>query len=345
MNIIDDRMESFKSEDLVEIGFDELQKLRKTLKHRPRHVIRNKEQKNIPACVRNTIQNLRLHTLEDHDLRARLFIEKLFRDGKTLKTIERYYSFAKSMGIFGESTIVVNRLGITNSHGAIEQVRIVDYVSFISMIKYLQKEPPTKLSLSIQFAYYTCLRIGEILQLKISHLVQLLETQRPAINIDIVRKNDMPWVPIIFNKFLDFLRICETFYVAEITLFKEYNEDSLLFAFCKRSLQYGIRTMFRKAVGVEAAKGFGFHSIRYLVGTFLAKQGNLEYTRRLLGHRHLKTTYIYLKIHERQLDSELQQFLETNDFYKQLMQMIKTDVVTVNEINQSIPNSTNYRKN
>jgi len=113
-----------------------------------------------------------------------------------------------------------------------------------------------------------------------------------------------------------------------ISLYKkeDYNQEDYIFPFLKNNIEYSETALFRAisshtaytnkdlkkiAKLAEIDKNIHFHTSRHTFATRALKKGmRIEYVSRLLGHSSIKTTQVYAKIVNQDLDDAMDKFFD-----------------------------------
>lgn len=295
----------------------------------PNKQVKHKQRKVTPT-VRKIISILKLEDEPNYDERVSLFIIYCNHYRHYSKnTMIRYFQEAKFLGVFGDSKIVPEY----NNFIGKQHTRIVDPVSYIKFISYL-KMHFNEFNAPMLIAYYTGLRVMEILQFSLNTLYQLSIRQ---VYINIIRKNTLKsydseddvknyWKPVYnpeLYKFIDDL----------INLYKDsYNEflqnkklNQLLFYIKPNTVVARMQTQYFNVIGKPLPYGFGIHGYRTTMATILSElTKNLPAIKHYLQHKNIQTTLTYIKIRWSEMEKEFDRLTKLE--YSKISSLLKSNI-------------------
>lgn len=285
------------------------------------------KQKKITPTVRKIINILKLEDEPNYDERVTLFI--IYCRHYSKNTMIRYFQEAKYLGLFGDSKIVPEY----NNFIGKQHIRIVDPSSYIKFISYL-KAHFNEFNAPMLIAYYTGLRVMEILQFSMNTLYQLSIRQ---VYINIIRKTTLKtyeseddsknyWKPVYnpeLYKFIDDL----------ISLYKDsYNEflrnkklNQLLFYIKPNTVVARMKTQYFNVIGKPLPYGFGIHGYRTTMATILSESTkNLPAIKHYLQHKNIQTTLAYIKIRWSEMEKEFDRLTKLE--YSKISSLLKSTI-------------------
>lgn len=270
----------------------------------------------IAKYILKIIYDYDLLNVSDENERAKIFLHHMHGKRMTGKTIARHYKALKPT-YFPNATIEPNRLAFDKL--ASGQRRGVDH-NFKVFVTYLESlhelEPDNRYVWPFLFSLYTALRLSELLNLRISHLMAL--TRHDAI-INLPRKYSPEWAPVYGTKFDKLVMNLVELNKDDVTNYVKNGHDAILFKVGKpRNLHFHFKNFYRLATGKEPYLGLGVHSFRYNMASCLNNIGQIELARVVLGHKSVKTTNKYINKNGNDLHDKLENILTKEKFYKEL---------------------------
>lgn len=272
----------------------------------------------------------RLNLLEEVDKTKRLFtfIGYCKYRNYSLTTTKKYFNEAKRLGVFGSDIPVIPDSLFFNK--SVHNRLIGDEV-FSKFIRHLQKNWGAY-NAPLLTAFYTGLRSTELLQLDTKILQQLCEKKT---FVDIIRKDTRKkkslatqnqqtnqWKPVYFDNFNKFIESLKVLYADKYICYVKHGLNSTLFDVSGPStLVYRMHIEFYKANGFFPPKGFGIHMFRNQIARKLAStHKNLHIIKNWLGHKHIKTTKVYINEYYNNIGKEFDKMTEKHyDSIKQLL--------------------------
>lgn len=272
---------------------------------------------NLPFYIKNLIFKSNLLALTDDNARAELFIRALFLQKIKSATIARHFQNVRTW-LFPQTTVIPNSM-VFDQHATAPQMRGINFDEVKKLIDFLH-ETANHDKWPMLFCFYTGLRVSEVLQLKMSHIVQLLAFNE---RIKIHRKNNQEWNVFYYETFNNFVLTYKQQHIESFTAYVEKDFDSFCFRTCPQTLHYKIHDFYRKANdGQNPPKGFGFHIFRYYVASNLINNRELEIAQKFLGHKSSRTTERYIRYNDRRKQKELESVNQKSQVYKQITQRL-----------------------
>lgn len=270
-----------------------------------------KKRRKVSPTVRKIIAALKLTDEPNYDERAKLFI--VYCRFFSKNTIIRYFREAKTLGIFGDSNIVPEY----NNFLGKKHIRIVDPDSFIKFVAYL-KSHFNEFNAPMLIAYYTGLRVSEILQFSMNTLYQL---SLRHVYINIVRKNTIKkyqykddtkedeknyWTPVYNVELCKFIDDLINLYRNSYDDFlKNKKLNRLLFYIKENTAVSRQKSQYFRVIGKTLPHGFGIHGYRTTMATILSeKTKNLPAIKQFLQHANIETTLNYIKVRWTEMGKE-----------------------------------------
>ncbi|UBZ25541.1 integrase [Crangon crangon nudivirus] len=290
----------------MNLDVEEYEERLKTLKL---HSMRSK----LPKYLQGLIYDNNLISLDNHDDRARIFLQLLFVQRLSGKMIKRHFKTCQPW-LFPNTTLIPNTMVFDQQ--VTPQMRGVDFPHIHRMIEYMREQNIWVLLVG----YYTALRLAEVLQLRASHILQLKAQEEI---IPIRRKNNTDWRVVYFDEFNVFIDQLRETYSRECQFYLDTKVDTILFRYTPQTLHNKIREVYIKANHTVPPKGFGYHIFRYYVGSQLVADNRIEAAQYFLGHKSIKTTERYIRYTNHKKQLELEQVNSTNSFYKKTNETLK----------------------
>jgi integrase len=257
--------------------------------------------RNIPANLKQLINDISLFDEQNNKKRLILFISYCRYKNYSYNTVTRYVNILKSNGVFGtkELNVKLNKLSFGDSGK--RHIRAVSINEFVQLCRYLHNNF-SRYSAPILVAVYTGLRTFEILQWSTLTLHQLRERQS---YVSVSRKqtvllmrdgnNTEYWKPIYNTQLQHFINELLILYQEEYNLFVTKAINNRLFHVTSKTLVNRIRHLFYKATGVLPPFGFGIHSCRNMIATITAQTtNNISAIKTFLQHKNVITTKRYI---------------------------------------------------
>ncbi|QLI62415.1 Integrase [Dikerogammarus haemobaphes nudivirus] len=267
----------------------------------------------LPKYIQILLRDNKINDIENDDDRARLFIKLLFKQKLRGSTINKYYQILKPT-LFPTTTVIPNSMVFDQASNSSAQMRGSNFQQIDLLISYVRKlDDKIYYKWSILFALYTGLRSSEVIQLKPSHLLLLLQKSE---TIPIIRKNNNSWKVLYYSEFEEFIKEITKHFQEAIDFYTQYNVDVVLFNFTTQALHYKLKEYCTLANnGVAPPCGFGLHIFRYYVASKLAKE-KLDVAQIFLAHKNKKTTERYIRYNNLQKEQELETINQKSELYK-----------------------------
>lgn len=143
-------------------------------------------------------------------------------------------------------------------------------------------------------AYSAGLRVGELVQLKVSHI----DSARMMVRVEMGKGNKDRYT-LLSKRLLEELRRYWKLYRPELWLFpgvRNFHEPMIIGTIQK--------ILFKAKKDAGLKKGFGIHTLRHCFATHLLEAGvDLRTIQILMGHNSISTTTIYLQVTRKRIDS------------------------------------------
>lgn len=267
----------------------------------------------IPFYVQNIIVSNDLINIDDQDERARIFLQELYVIKKSQTIVQRHFNVVKSF-LFPDTVIRPNLAVFDIST---RQVRTPDMNDIESLVNYCVQNINTNTQvLPILMAYYTALRISEIIALTTFHLIQLRERE-PVLKLN--RKNNSEWIVVYYDAFNEYVDFLLYHFRDSISLYETYGIESRLFDYTQRTVGEHLNKIYRHVLHKLPPYGFGIHVFRYYMATKLANNGKKELARIMLGHVNIRTTERYIKSDNKLLEQQLNLINKNAKLYREML--------------------------
>lgn len=286
--------------------------------------IRDRVDSAIPAALKMQLYEHDVYGIENRMDRAKIVSEIFAMRRYSANTARKYFSVLQNIGLFGEEEVQINEFAfqkikpsqqrmppmeafVKTMHEVQRRVDMsvghTDYGVVLSE-KFAEVRGPERVNhhklssqitkaIAIRFASLTCLRVAEVMRIDADILIRLLRRENV---VKLQRKcNQTEWMVFYYSAFDQLLRQMEVFFRVPIQAMAEYGVNDRLFRMTDRTIKYEIRDIYRIANQVEPPFGFGMHTIKYVVATNLASNGELEAARLLMNHKSIATTKRYVR--------------------------------------------------
>lgn len=288
---------------------------------------------NLPKYIRTIIHDNNLKDVEDVDERAKLFIKLLYNQKLNGTTVMKYFNKIKPI-LFPNTTIIPNCMVFDKSiNDENVQMRGVNFSQVQNMINYIiTLDDSVIYKWAILFAYYTGLRSSEVMQLKNSHIIELLNGKSV---LNIKRKNGVEWEVLYYDEFVNFIKNLRKVFKKECDFYIESKIEIIIFNFTNITLHNKLKQYYIFANdGQPPPLGFGIHVFRYYVGSKLAINTNkLDISQKFLGHKKIQTTEKYIRYNNVQKQKELDVAIEQSSFYSDINNILSKNNVQNIDIN------------
>lgn len=267
----------------------------------------------VPRYIQILLTTNRIQELQDDDEKARLFLRLLFKCKLRGTTVVRHFKHLKP-NLFPTTSILPNSMAFDQANDRPPQLRGANFKQIEKLIEYVKAlDSGIVYKWCILMALYTGLRSSEVVQLKTSHLIGLLNKKE---TIPIIRKNNVSWQVIYYGEFNEFLAEVAAQYKESLEFFSQHQVDILLFNFTTQALHYKLKEYCRLANrGQPPSCGFGLHVFRYYVASKLATQ-KLDVAQIFLAHKNQRTTEKYIRYNDVQKEQEIVEMNQNNELYK-----------------------------
>lgn len=258
---------------------------------------------NIPKTVTKIINDTKL--MDEVDPLARMYIFLGYCRWKRYSylTVKRYLKIARRHGAFGPDLAQAgSRLPVSPDPTVFTgrlHTRVVSRESYVKLFEFL-KSNLSRFYAPILLPFYTALRTREILQFDSCTLHQL-QGQQQTVNIKrkqtSPKKHEVLWKPTYIKDFIVLVHQLLDLYKDEYEAYRDNGVSVPLFHVTPKTLNNRIRCAYSMAnPGLTAPLGFGIHSCRNMMGSFMAEATkNLHNVQTFLQHSSLKTTSQYIK--------------------------------------------------
>jgi len=165
-------------------------------------------------------------------------------------------------------------------------------ISKKEIVKLFAQVDNLKHLMMLKLCYGMGLRVSEIVNLKVSNI----DSSRMAVHIEAAKGKKDRYVTLP-TSILEELRIYYSNYRPKVYLFEgQYGGQYSI-----RSVQTVFKTAMKKA---KINKSVGIHGLRHSYATHLLECGtDMYFIQKLLGHKDIRTTEIYAKVSNRQLEN------------------------------------------
>lgn len=256
--------------------------------------IRSKQRKNIAPTVTKLVNQLGLLDEPNYTNRLYIFLGYCKLKKYSFHTVSRYFQELRSAKMFGDTLLVPDK----SQFQIIKYIKLITRENFLSLVKYLH-DHFSKYTAPILVGFYTGLRTMEILQMSLYTLFQL---QNKLQYIDIIRKqtarSNTPtnWKPVYTQYFTNFISELIKLYEDEYNTFLTTKVNKKLFYITTKTLVNRVHVAYFNATHTLPPKGFGIHSFRYAIASWMAHEGtNITTIQNFLQHKSIKTSKIYIK--------------------------------------------------
>lgn len=247
----------------------------------------------------------------DDDEKAIAFTRSMYKRNLKWSTFQKYFRALKPL--FWPKASIKPSPHVFDVRNP-PQNRTPDIKEIATIIKYIKDHDYNKKSFPILMAYYTGLRVAELVRLQISHLSMLKRRER---TLPLQRKSTNEWGVFYFVQFGEFLNdITANYYADELKSYELYHIDGPMFEHSISTINYRLKLYYLKALGKSPYPGFGIHVFRYHLATVLK---NKDLVQRILDHKNIHTTAkFYIKANQNRLRNDLTVAASNDDFYKKL---------------------------
>lgn len=251
----------------------------------------------LPKYVLEIIKDLNL-TASDDD-KAKEFLIKLSSHNIGPNTVKKYFTTVKNE-IFPTTIILPFYQSFMKTQNQVRQLsknEVEKLLKFFenNLITSSEVNNSLKCTIAILFAIYTGLRFFEIMQLTTKHIFQMSQKcQYLTINV----KYGKTWEISYSDKLNELIDTVIYFFKKDFELTKKTNISIPIFKLSKSTIHYYLQNCYRQIFNKEPHFGFGMHTFRYYLATYLYKQNpgeGLRVAQKVLGHKSINTTKRYIK--------------------------------------------------
>jgi integrase len=252
-----------------------------------------------------------------------------------LSTAKRYFNQVKFSGLLGDTDIkhiVLSDAFFMNRKIEYRQKRIASPGQYEALLRYMYKyvqmdeknvkfekfsTNPTKNSklriaiVAFLFAVNSGLRRAEVLRLTNVHLQQLI-AHEPELILRLKGSID-EWKVPYHPRFIALVKMMTILYEDYLKL--TLTTTVPLFNLNNTYLRTMLIDCFRKANGIDPPIGFGFHSPRYYIASFVADSKNITSAQLILNHKSLKTTKRYIQYKHLKAQRQLAELEKNSDIF------------------------------
>lgn len=272
--------------------------------------VKNKKKFSPINNLMKSIQILQLDSYENDDERLSVFLKYMLVKKLKWSTVRLYCKKLKPL-FWPNSTLAPSKRAFISP----PQNKTPNTENLKLLILHLKKNMHDRYTHPIIFAYYTGLRVHELVNLKISHLQMLMGK---ANVLPLKRKNDIEWTVYYMDKFNEFISDLGLFYARDLEAYKKYNVNQSLFHQNASTINSKLKKYYIHTCKELPPAGFGIHVFRYNIATIIE---NKEISRRVLGHKNIKITEkYYIKINGPKLQKELDKIAIESQFYSSLIE-------------------------
>lgn len=259
--------------------------------------------KPINNSVLKIIKSLQLSEVINPEQRAQEFLLICRANNYAPNTTSQYFNAAKQLGLFPKDY----RPNLSNFTGR-PHVRVISFENYAKFINYLH-DNFEEYSAASMTAYYTGLRIMEILEMSLYTLYQLKQRsvyitsieRKNTSNFDKTDSNKIFWKPVYNTYFNLFINKLIQLYKNDYENFCSNKNNAMvklnrkLFYHCQQTLLNRNAILYFRATEQLLPLGFGIHGYRTMMATILADEtNNILIPQRYLQHKSVKTTEKYI---------------------------------------------------
>lgn len=251
----------------------------------------------LPKYVLEIIKDINLTASDDE--KAKEFLIKLSSRNIGPTTLKKYFTTVKN-DVFPTTKILPFYQSFMRKQSQVRQLSKVEVEKLLkffenNLINSNEVSNNLKCTIAILFAIYTGLRFFEIMQLTTEHIIKMSQKcQYLTINV----KYGKTWEVSYSDKLNELIDTIIYFFRKDFELTKKTNIAIPIFNISKSTIHYYLQNSYRKVFSKEPHFGFGMHTFRYYLATYLYKQNpgeGLRVAQKVLGHKSINTTKKYIK--------------------------------------------------